>query len=91
MASEASIVKAHKYLTEGKVTLLEVSDDGCTASAQGSGDTPYEVIFNGGWSCDCPARKTECAHVVAVKLVTDFHSSKPHFKADPEIDELLGV
>lgn len=70
--SEASEVKAHQYLVEGRVQVMAANDISAWVEVQGSDKDPYVVRFGSeaGWWCDCPARKPLCAHVVAAKLVS---------------------
>lgn len=93
--SEASVKKAHEYLTGGLVKVLEADANSALIIVQGSADSPYNVHFNNStWYCGCPARKTECAHVIAAKLVSPLRTEKSTSKLGStslaELDELLG-
>ena len=67
--------KAHRYLAEGRVLILQAGPDPLarsprlTAHVDGGGAVPYIVtVDRGRWSCTCPAR-VRCCHIVAVSLV----------------------
>jgi len=67
---ESADVKGRRYLAEGRLTILHVSDSAIAATCRGNG-----AVYRPGWStvaawaCDCPARGV-CAHLVALQLVT---------------------
>lgn len=92
MASETQQEKALAYLAEGRIKAVEVTATECIFHAQGSDRYTTQFIPGVGWACTCPARKTECVHVYAAKLVTDFHVDPNLVKFtahDEEIDDLL--
>lgn len=65
--------KALRYLAEGRIRAVSVNAEARTAvfRAIGSAETPYTVVYDAGaWSCTCPARVTDCAHVKACALVS---------------------
>jgi hypothetical protein len=69
MTRENAAQKARRYLCEGRVTLQRVDQDRVIGSCRGDG-TVYRVVYwRGAWSCDCPARTDQCAHLLAVRLV----------------------
>lgn len=93
MASETQQEKALHYLAEGRVKV--VFADHANASFHCNGSDLYTTRFTHhvGWTCDCPARKPECVHVYACKLITDLHVDRAAVKmtTDSSVDELLGV
>lgn len=57
--------KAHRMLTEGRITILGVNGDTGYALCRSDGVT-YEITWKQGvWRCSCLARTT-CAHRLAV-------------------------
>jgi uncharacterized Zn finger protein len=69
MVRESAEVKGRRYLVEGRVIVVRVSDDRVLARVRGDGRI-YPVIFEEGvWSCPCPARTDQCSHMKAVRLV----------------------
>lgn len=81
--------KAVKYLTEGKIDVQAVSPKG-PALIEARGSEVYEVKWNGGWTCDCPARVLLCAHIVAASLVVQRKATTPQLPTTPDLDLLLG-
>lgn len=76
--------KAHRYLAEGRVTVLEASPGRVVAEVRGTAEDPYRVAYNSiGWACNCDARVPVCTHIVAVRSVTD----PDRFAADHEPNE----
>lgn len=69
--SETVVSKSHRYLREGRLTVVEVDDDRIVARCRGDG-VEYRLGWNAGerWWCDCPARRDRCCHLVALRLVT---------------------
>lgn len=70
--------KARVYLSEGKICVVDLADGNLRGYAIGS--SMYDVQFDSttGWICNCPAY-TECAHIVAFKLITNLHRDEtPH-------------
>ena len=51
---ENAATKARRYLTEGRLLLIEVSDEQIRARCRGNGAT-YQLGHNGadGWWCSC--------------------------------------
>ena len=68
---ENAQVKARRYLTEGRLRVLEVDEFAGTALAECRGSGALYVVSRGedGWRCNCPARR-DCAHIHALRLVT---------------------
>lgn len=71
MTRESAADKGRRYLCEGGLTVLEVAGDAVRASCRGDGEL-YEVghDLRQGWFCSCAARSDQCAHLVALRLVT---------------------
>ena len=72
MPSVTTDTKALRYLA-GRIRALHVDAAARTATFRvlGSSETPYTVVYDGGiWSCTCPARVADCAHVKACALVS---------------------
>jgi uncharacterized Zn finger protein len=71
---ESARTKAVRYLSEGRVRILECHEDDGTLSAEARGNGRLYVVAHdaAGWSCTCPARGENCAHVLACKSVTVF-------------------
>ena len=70
MPRENAEAKAKRYLGEGRIVLIRVSDERVLARVRGDGRV-WLVMFEGGvWSCPCPARTDQCSHLRAVRLVT---------------------
>jgi uncharacterized Zn finger protein len=67
--SKPVVLKAHRYLTDGKVKVVSVRPDSAVVLVYGT-DT-YNVVRKQTWICDCPSRQPICAHVVAASLVCD--------------------
>ena len=70
MPREAAHDKGRRYLTEGRLLLVSVSDDEIAARCRGDGEV-HRLGFNGAdrWWCSCEARTDKCAHLVALRLV----------------------
>lgn len=67
---ESAFLKARRYLTEGRLLVVEVRQDRISALCRGDGAV-YSLEFDPhGWHCDCPARTDQCAHLRALRLVT---------------------
>jgi hypothetical protein len=63
--------KAGRYLREARLTVTEVDGDFVSATCGGDGEL-HELGHEPGrgWWCSCPARADQCAHLVALRLVT---------------------
>ena len=69
MTDETVPAKAARYLAEGRVKVRLVSPGRVEADVRGN--LAYTIVREGRrWACDCPARRRECCHVQAVRLVT---------------------
>lgn len=88
--SVAVVKKADGYLTSGRVKVIRVDVAEHQATLHVEGSTRYVVRYNAGWSCDCPARVSRCAHVVAAQKVVELHDEMPKLPSDPELAALLG-
>lgn len=63
-------VKGRRYLTEGRLRITAIDDDGIEATCLGDGAEVHALGYRqGAWWCNCPARTT-CSHLVALQLVT---------------------
>ena len=71
MSRENAHDKARRYLAEGRLVVTRVSDSEVHARARGDSGAIYRASFVGGsWTCTCPARADQCAHLRALRLVT---------------------
>ncbi len=68
MVRENAEAKAKRYLGEGRIVLIRVSDERVLARVRGDGSVWQVVYQNGKWSCTCPARG-RCSHLLAVGAV----------------------
>ena len=75
---ENAVTKAARYLAENRVRILECHEDTGILSAEVRGQgSVYVVSHDGdGWTCTCPARRADCAHVLACKAVTVFEPTE---------------
>ncbi len=74
MSRENVHEKAIRYLAEGRIRirLCNEHDAEIDADVRGLGAV-YSTGRNAdGWHCDCPARTIDCAHVIALRIVTAF-------------------
>ena len=72
MTRESADVKARRYLTEGRITVIRVSGDDVRAVARGDGQLyrcGHVPGKGGGWFCCCPARSDQCCHLVALRMI----------------------
>lgn len=70
--SKPVILKAHRYLTDGKVKVISAE------SIRVLGTEEYTVNkVHGQWICSCPSRMPVCAHVVAASLICDAEFEEP--------------
>lgn len=84
--------KARIYLIEGRIKVIRADRHSVFLEASGSASTPYYVTYAGGiWSCSCPARKPECAHVLAAHLVSPLrNAAEPiSLSEDSDLDSLF--
>jgi hypothetical protein len=70
-ARESAQTKARRYLAEGRLRIRHLDEHGGTVQADCRGGGAIYSLGRdaGGWFCSCPAVR-ECAHLVALKLVT---------------------
>jgi uncharacterized Zn finger protein len=81
--------KAHRYLAEGRVKVVQVGPSSATIEIQGSASRPYRVHVKGDSAmCPCEARVEKCAHVVAALLVVRV-SGRPSIGESTELDDLF--
>ena len=70
---ESAAAKGRRYLVEGRLSLLHVSDKLIIANCHGDQGDTYTLGYDFNrktWRCDCPARGV-CAHIVALALVVE--------------------
>ncbi|MGY1845529.1 hypothetical protein [Modestobacter sp. SYSU DS0875] len=73
MTRENAAAKGRRYLTEGRLTVRSANRaGGVVAIVRGDNGLLYraEWVRDCGWTCNCPARSDQCAHLVALRLVT---------------------
>jgi hypothetical protein len=68
--SESAAVKARRYLTEGRLLVIEVAVDRIAALCRGDTGLYSLGYAADDWACDCPARSRRCSHLRALQLVT---------------------
>ena len=73
---ENAEAKARRYLVEARVRVVACDEAAGTivAEVRGNGAVYATGHGAGGWHCDCPAKSKDCAHVLALKLVTVLES-----------------
>ena len=72
MTRETAAAKARRYLTEGRLTVLEVGPSIVRAVCRGDGQVWRCGWWRGQWGCQCPAGgqfRAACCHVQALRLV----------------------
>lgn len=67
---ESATSKAKRYLSEGRVTIVDVKPDRVSALIRGDGHIYASGYTNGRWTCDCMAVTDRCSHLYALRLVT---------------------
>jgi uncharacterized Zn finger protein len=68
---ENAFSKARRYLTEGRLLIVEVNNSRVSALCRGDGSIYSLGLSPGnGWHCECPAVSRSCAHLQALRLVT---------------------
>jgi uncharacterized Zn finger protein len=88
--SASAQAKADRYLTEGRVVAFSVNTSRAEFTVHGSGAKPYRVIFRGEWSCDCPARVSPCAHILACQKITRLIPTRTiSVQGDDELSDFL--
>jgi hypothetical protein len=74
MPRESANEKGRRYITEGRLRVVYVkpNDPRIRATARGDGQT-YRLGYDPmpGWFCDCPAKTTDCSHLIGLRLVTE--------------------
>lgn len=70
MARENAAGKARRYLTEGRVIVQAVRPGAVAATVRGDGRVYACAFLADSWACSCPALTDQCAHLIAVRLVT---------------------
>ena len=68
---ENAVMKARRYVSEGRLIVRQLDEDGGTALADCRGDGQvYSLGFDDrGWWCSCAARG-HCSHLLALGLVS---------------------
>lgn len=66
---ENAATKARRYLTEARVIVTTAAPGNVTATARGDGAI-YHLGYSGHWWCSCPVRTDQCAHLIALRLIT---------------------
>ena len=66
---EPVVDKAARYLTEGRLLVIEVAVDRIAALCRGDTGLYSLGYAAGDWACDCPARTRGCSHLRALRLV----------------------
>lgn len=74
---ETAEAKGMRYLTEHRLTLLEVTEDGVRAIARGAGGVYHLGLEGGRWVCSCPCRTDQCSHLHALRAVTIVQAKPP--------------
>ncbi|GAB3349959.1 hypothetical protein [Modestobacter lapidis] len=73
MTRESAHNKGRRYLAEGRLTIRTATRElGVIAIVRGDSGELYRAAWSSafGWTCNCPARTDQCAHLVALRLVT---------------------
>lgn len=85
--TETTTQKADRYLTEGRVRVVLV--DGNKGEFEVAGNETYYVRAM-PWTCTCPARVLDCAHVLACQKITTFDDiRKAMFVGEDENSKFL--
>lgn len=67
---ESAYSKGRRYVTEGRLTVIEVTEHRISAFCKGDGHV-YALGYRGNeWWCECPAISRNCSHLIALRLVT---------------------
>jgi hypothetical protein len=71
MSRESVETKGRRYLTEGRLQVLEVGPGVVRATCRGDGAVHRLGWWHGRWGCSCSAGQfgRQCAHLVALRLV----------------------
>jgi hypothetical protein len=72
MSRESVEAKGRRYLVEGRLQVVEVGPGLVRALCRGDGALHRLGWWRGRWGCSCPAGTfgRQCAHLVALRLVT---------------------
>ena len=79
MTRESAHDKGRRYLVEGRLTIRQFNrTSGVIAMVRGDSGLMYRAEWQPemGWSCNCLARTDQCAHLVALRLVTVVNEEK---------------
>jgi hypothetical protein len=91
MSRESVEAKGRRYLTEGRLQVLEVGPGVVRATCRGDGAVHRLGWWCGRWGCSCPAGtfRRRCAHLVALRLVvvdpgalSRFQANNPHHRSE---------
>ncbi len=80
MSRESARDKGRRYLVEGRLTIRQADRTrGVLAHVRGDNGLVYRAEWSPdlGWLCNCPARTDQCAHLVALRLVTVVNERTP--------------
>jgi hypothetical protein len=71
MSRESAETKGRRYLTEGRLLVIEVGPGVIRATCCGDGAVHRLGWWRGRWGCSCPAGAfgRQCAHLVALRLM----------------------
>jgi hypothetical protein len=71
MPRESIEAKGRRYLTEGRLLVIEVGPRVIRATCRGDGAVHRLGWWRGRWGCSCPAGQfgRQCAHLAALRLV----------------------
>ena len=71
MPRENAATRARRILTEGRVIVTAVRPGVLVRAAVRGDGTVWRCGWDGGsWWCKCPVRTDQCAHLIALRLVT---------------------
>jgi hypothetical protein len=75
---ENAAMKARRYVSEGRLIVRQLDEEGGTAPADCRGDGAiYSLGFEArGWWCSCAA-KGRCSHLLALGLVCALEPREP--------------
>jgi hypothetical protein len=87
VTSAAVQAKADRYLTEGRVCVINASPSRADFLVVGTGTQPYQVRCHAGWRCTCPSQVETCAHILACQKISKPEAVRKIFFTD-DSDEL---
>lgn len=70
MPRENAAAKSRRYVAEARLVVTSVHNGRVTSTCRGDGAIWEQSYRAGVWSCSCPARTADCAHLRALRLVT---------------------